>query len=58
MGSPATNEEVVRQYLETSAAKDFDALVWRETVYWAEPFDAPDWRRGLVEVVDPPATPT
>jgi hypothetical protein len=26
-----------------------DGLVWRETVYWAEPFDPPDWRRQLVE---------
>jgi hypothetical protein len=26
MGNSVTNEEVVRRYLETSAAKDFDAL--------------------------------
>jgi hypothetical protein len=26
-----------------------DGLVWRETVYWAEPFAAPDWRAGWVE---------
>jgi hypothetical protein len=26
-----------------------DGLIWRETVYWAEPFDAPDWRRPYVE---------
>ena len=26
-----------------------DSLVWRETVYWAEPFAAPDWRRPFVE---------
>jgi len=27
-------------------------LIWRETVYWAEPFDAPDWRRPFVEQTD------
>jgi hypothetical protein len=26
-----------------------DGLIWRETVYWAEPFEAPDWRRPYVE---------
>lgn len=26
-----------------------DGLIWRETVYWAEPFEAPDWRRPIVE---------
>jgi hypothetical protein len=26
-----------------------DRLVWRETVYWASPFDAPDWRAPWVE---------
>ena len=26
-----------------------DGLVHRETVYWAPPFDAPDWRRPFVE---------
>ena len=29
-----------------------DGQIWRETVYWAEPFEAPDWRRAFVEVVD------
>jgi hypothetical protein len=33
-----------------------DALIWRETVYWAEPFDAPDWRRPYVEQASPPPT--
>jgi hypothetical protein len=27
-----------------------DGLVYRETAYWAPPFDAPDWRRPFVEV--------
>jgi hypothetical protein len=27
-----------------------DGKVWRETVYWAPPFDAPDWRRPFVEL--------
>ncbi len=26
-----------------------DGLVHRETVYWAPPFEAPDWRRPFVE---------
>lgn len=26
-----------------------DGAVWRETVYWAEPFSAPDWRSRWVE---------
>ena len=26
-----------------------EGLIWRETVYWAEPFEAPDWRRPFVE---------
>ncbi len=26
-----------------------DGRVQRETVYWAQPFDAPDWRRQWVE---------
>ena len=30
-----------------------DRLVWRETVYWAEPFLAPDWRSGWVEAPTP-----
>ena len=29
-----------------------DGRIWRETVYWAEPFSAPDWRRAFVA---PPA---
>jgi hypothetical protein len=26
-----------------------DGKVWRETMYWAEPFDAPEWRASFVE---------
>jgi hypothetical protein len=26
-----------------------DGAIWRETTYWAEPFDAPQWRRSFVE---------
>jgi hypothetical protein len=29
-----------------------DELIWRETVYWAEPFPAPDWRRPFVDVAE------
>jgi hypothetical protein len=43
-----------------------EGRVFRETVYWAPPFAAPDWRRPFVEVADPaengesasPATPS
>jgi hypothetical protein len=27
-----------------------EGKVWRETVYWATPFDAPSWRRQWVEL--------
>ena len=27
-----------------------EGKVWRETVYWAPPFDAPEWRRPFVEL--------
>lgn len=26
-----------------------DGKVWRETIYWAEPFEAPEWRAQFVE---------
>ena len=26
-----------------------EGAIWRETTYWAEPFDAPQWRRDFVE---------
>jgi hypothetical protein len=26
-----------------------DGKIWRETTYWAEPFDAPEWRRNFVD---------
>ena len=29
-----------------------DGKIWRETTYWAEPFDAPAWRRQWVEPLD------
>jgi hypothetical protein len=29
-----------------------EGLIWRETVYWAEPFEAPDWRRPYVELTN------
>lgn len=31
-----------------------DGLVRRETVYWAPPFEAPDWRRPFVDVTPRP----
>jgi hypothetical protein len=33
-----------------------EGLIWRETVYWAEPFEAPDWRRPYVERAGQPPT--
>jgi hypothetical protein len=29
-----------------------DGKVWRETDYFAAPFEAPDWRRSFVEIED------
>jgi hypothetical protein len=29
-----------------------DSKVWCETTYWAEPFDAPAWRKDWVEPLD------
>jgi hypothetical protein len=26
-----------------------DGKIWRETTYWSEPFDAPEWRRNFVD---------
>ena len=31
-----------------------DGKVWRETQYFAKPFEAPEWRRDLVERIDQP----
>ena len=32
-----------------------DGRILRETVYWAPPFEAPDWRRPFVDLADPAA---
>ena len=29
-----------------------DGKIWRDTRYYAEPFDAPQWRAGLVERIE------
>jgi hypothetical protein len=29
-----------------------DGKIWRDTRYYAEPFDAPQWRAGLVEQME------
>jgi hypothetical protein len=26
-----------------------DGKIWRETTYWAEPFEAPEWRSKFVD---------
>jgi hypothetical protein len=31
-----------------------DGKVWRETAYWAEPFEAPAWRAQWVEALPAP----
>jgi hypothetical protein len=38
-----------RTYLCVELIELRDQQVWRETVYWAEPFSAPDWRARWVE---------
>jgi hypothetical protein len=42
-----------RTYLCVELMELRDQKVWRETVYWAEPFTAPDWRSRWVDA--PPA---
>ena len=39
-----------RSYLCIDLMELRDGKVWRETVYWAEPFEAPDWRREWVRM--------
>ena len=39
-----------RSYLCIDLFELRDGKVWRETVYWAEPFEAPDWRRQWVRL--------
>src|ERR671937_1072312 len=39
-----------RSYLCIDLMELRDGKVWRETVYWAEPFEAPDWRREWVRL--------
>ena len=36
-------------YLVVELLELRDGLVYRETVYWASPFEAPDWRAPWVE---------
>jgi hypothetical protein len=35
-----------------------DGKIWRETDYFAAPFDAPKWRSAYVELDEQPAAPT
>ena len=41
-----------RHYLCVQLIELRDDAVWRETVYWAEPFEAPDWRSQWVSGPD------
>ena len=45
---PQSGERVrgTRNFAEIAAN---DGRIWRETTYWAEPFEAPDWRSPWVE---------
>lgn len=43
-----------RSYLCVELMEFRDGLVWRETVYWAEPFEAPDWRATWVRGPEAP----
>jgi hypothetical protein len=38
-----------QRYLCVELLELRDGLIWRETVYWAEPFSAPEWRSPWVE---------
>jgi hypothetical protein len=42
-----------REWLTTILIELRDGKVWRETQYWAEPFDAPEWRAKWVEKAPP-----
>ena len=42
-----------REYYCVELMELRDGAIWRETVYWAEPFIAPDWRSTWV-ATDPP----
>ncbi|HEX2030590.1 MAG TPA: hypothetical protein VHL78_04205 [Actinomycetota bacterium] len=41
-----------RRYHSPGIVELRDGLVWRETVYWAAPFEAPAWRADLVEAIE------
>ncbi len=41
-----------RDYLCVSLLELRAGRIHRETVYWAEPFEAPAWRADLVERLD------
>ena len=43
-----------REYLVVDIIQLRDGRIHRETTYWAEPFEAPEWRRQWVEL-DAPA---
>ncbi len=42
-----------RRYLCVELIELSDGAVWRETLYWAEPFEAPDWRAAWVSGPEP-----
>ena len=41
-----------REYHSVELIELRDGLVWRETVYWSEPFAPPAWRSAWVRVSD------
>jgi hypothetical protein len=42
-----------REYFVIDIIQLRDGRVYRETTYWAEPFEAPEWRRRWVELETP-----
>ena len=42
-----------KTWFTVSLIELLDGAIWRETTYWAEPFDAPEWRRSFVERLQP-----
>ena len=41
-----------REYLTVILLELRDGKVFRETLYWPEPFEAPEWRKPYVERID------
>ena len=55
-GDEAVTEVIIRIDGRTDVAVSFfelrDGQILRETVYWPEPYDAPEWRARWVEAIE------